>query len=126
MKVWKEITDYYEKNYNIPPRILDMIAVDPILKLCVEGLSNLHIVERLDFDMKYIMEEINKNLIFSGWDNDLDFNPIFIFKSHQEYEDYVKQVNTISNITPIDIINKSYNLCRKYKKIIREIDEYYN
>lgn len=123
---WETIKKLYEEKFNIPPRIVDLVAVEDILSQCVEGLSNKIIAFSYNDDITYVEKVLKEFIGFEGWKEDLDINPLKIFTTHPEYLEYCSHIATISPLVTQGAINRSYNLCRKYKDIRKEIEKYYD
>jgi hypothetical protein len=122
---WEKIREFYKEHFNMPPRVVDAIACDEILLLCVSGVSNENVARNLEIDGEYVDCVIKDFLEFGGWEYNLDINPFFIYNSHSQYDDYKSECSIISPVLTEELINKSYGLCRKYDKIRKEIQESY-
>jgi hypothetical protein len=125
-KTWETVRKYYTEKFDIPPRIVDAIACDELLLLCVSGLTNRSIAYHLDMDIEYVEKVVQEFLKFRGWDYDLDINPFHVYNNHKEYEDFCETSRIITPLLNKTEMNKSYNLCRKFEKLRKEINEYYD
>lgn len=123
---WKDIQKLYEEKFNIPPRIIDLVACDGTLLLCVSGLSNETISMQTGQDLIYVTSVIKTFLEFDGWEHDLDINPFFVYNKDKVYENYVINVGTVSVITTAKQKETSYCLCKRFETIRKEVDIYYD
>src|SRR3990172_9620284 len=90
---WKLIRLANEKYLKIPPQVSDYLAVQDILRLCSYGLSNKTIANRLDMDVDYITDTLMHYIEFSGWVQDMDFNPYYIYqRSNKSFGKYNKDL----------------------------------
>jgi hypothetical protein len=125
-KTWEIINKYYSVRFDIPPRVVDTIACEELLLLCVSGLSNKSIAYHLDMDVDYVEKAVSEFLLFEGWEYDLDINPFYVYNNHKEYQDFCETSLTITPLLDKTQLNKSYNLCQKFEKIRKEINKYYD
>jgi hypothetical protein len=122
---WKEILKFYEKELDIPRNVTEFLAVLEILKGCAMGLSNNRIAKGYD-DVDYVAITLINYFNFPGWEYDLDFSPLAIYKRNNgNYLAYEQEITMISNEDFNGNIKISYNICKKYIKVKEEIDKYY-
>jgi len=124
-KVWEDVQKIYLEKFNIPPKILDLIACDEVMLLCVSGLSNQVISQHVEQDEEYIKSILKEFLGFEGWQFDLDINPFFQYTKYKQYDSFISNFAVLSPATEEFIAQKSFNLCRKFEKIRKEIEPYY-
>lgn len=123
--MWDYIKYLYKKYYNIPPRIVDLMASEHILEMCTEGTSNEKIAVYHDVPVDYVIEIINQYFSFNGWDTDLDINPSQVYNTiDKNYNMYVKTVSTVTAMMDLAGVRKSFNICSKLEIIRKEIKQY--
>ena len=119
--LWNKLRALHSEKTGIPLHIIDYIAVESILSLCVSGLSNKSIANHLDMDFDYVVDVIESFLKISGWEDDLDFNPNKEF--HNAFMDVV-QYSWLLTEYEVDIVAKSFIACYRFNYIKEEIKNY--
>lgn len=113
--LWDVIKAFYNYKFNIPPEYIEYIACEPILSKCVEGFSNVSIAKRFNLPVDYIKEIIIEFLDFLGWDFDLDFSPIAVYKnSNENYDLFYQNVLMTSSVSSNENIYLLFNICKKF------------
>jgi hypothetical protein len=126
MSNWEYVKNFYVQHLHFPPRVVDYIAVDQILKYCVEGISVKSIAGYTESDEEYIAQVLVEFLEFLGWSEDLDVNPLAIYERlNGDYKEFRTEIELLTPLMPSVKINKSYGLVRKYLRIRKEVDKYY-
>lgn len=121
---WEVIQSLYQKYFNIPPRIVDLMAMEPILEECANGICTLTISRKFDLPVEYVEEVLEECLNFPGWKEDLDISPLSVYNGlGGDYNFYKSTIKTVSNITTKAQIQLSYSVCRKFNKIRKELRE---
>jgi hypothetical protein len=127
--LWDVIKEFYKQHYNIPPEIIDYIAVNPILMKCASGYGNKRIGCAIDEPIDYIKEIIEKYYGFTGWTIDLDVNPLALYnRTVKNYGDFVyfeQEIKMVSVFMTDTNIKLAWNICRKYYLIKKEVEKYY-
>lgn len=125
LTLWDYIKSIYMNKHGIPEVVVDMIAVEPILRHCVTGYSTSKIVRYTLMQRKYVKATINEYFEFDGWTDDLDFSPIAFYRRSQEnvirFEEEIRMVSSIEN----DMIAFLFYICRRYEGILKEIEKYH-
>jgi len=125
LTLWDYIKSIYMNDYNIPEPVVDMIAVEPILRHCVTGYSVSKIVRYTLMQRKYVKTVINEYFEFDGWTDDLDFSPIAFYNRSQgnvvRFEEEIKMISSIKN----DMIAFLFFICKQYREIVEEIEKYH-
>jgi hypothetical protein len=125
LTLWDYIKSIYMNKHGIPEVVVDMIAVEPILRHCVTGYSISKIVRYTLMQRKYVKTVLNEYFEFDGWTDDLDFSPIaFYNRSHGSivrFEEEIKMVSSIEN----DMMAFLFFICKRYKDIVEEIDKHH-
>jgi len=125
-KRWKSFIEYINSTLGIPITILNYIAVSDILLGCVTGLSNSTISKKYNCSDEYIVGVLNEFLDFKGWTNDLDINIYFMYNNaDKNLNAFRLLVTTITPLINDKEINISYNICKKYDIIIKEVNKFY-
>lgn len=126
LTLWDEIKKYYEIKFSIPEIIIEYISIQEILKRSVTGYSNKRIARQFNFPTRYIENILIDYLYFTGWESDLDFNPLALY--NKVNGDYIAYSYQIDCTTPIvysnKIVNISYNIAKRYNEIKEKIKEY--
>ncbi len=104
--------------------ILDYIAVQEILRLHATGLSYKRIAIIVESDEDYILDTIISFLDASPFKDDLDFNPLFIYESSSNYDEFRSKCK-ISPVTSEYDISNSWDSCRVYLRLAKTVEEYY-
>jgi hypothetical protein len=111
--------------HGIPEVVVDMIAVEPILRHCVTGYSISKIVRYTLMQRKYVKTVLNEYFEFDGWTDDLDFSPIAFYNRSYgniiRFEEEIKMVSSIEN----DMIAFLFYICKRYRDIVEEIDKHH-
>ncbi len=124
--LWDFIKSIYVNKLDTPEHIVDYIAVVGILTLCAEGYSNRFIANALRLDARYIHDVIIEFLNTHGWEEDLDLNPYTIYNSCTgTYGCFAETIKIISPNISNQLILQSFDVCKRYDKIIKELEEYY-
>jgi hypothetical protein len=122
---WSLIRAINHKLLKMPPHISEYIAVEAVLRLSAQGVSNETIAKVLDFDVLYIENVIREFLVFSGWKTDLDINVYNIYKRTGTYLKYSKEIRLLTPLMTNKEILTSYLACRIFNLVEKEIDNYY-
>jgi hypothetical protein len=124
-ELWKQIVSIYKEKFSADESIINLIAVKDILKLAVCGLSNTSIANHYDFDILYIQTVLKEFLDFEGWDTDLDFSPMLIYKNNTLFGTFFNAVALVSAVSEPNLVQKSFELCEKFSEIERTINANY-
>jgi len=124
--LWNEVVNFYEEKLGIPQHIVNYLAVDEALRLCVSGLNNGKIASLLRYEYQSYVDDITREFLdFAGWYRDLDVNPWHIYRRQKDYYGFRTEYSLLTKVDNYDIIDKAYDLCKKYEIIRKEIDKYY-
>ena len=117
-KKWNEVRQFYMNSFGIAPELVDLMASNDILLMCVSGSSNSAISKLLNIDEDAIKEIVSTILNFDGWTTDLDFNP---YKIYQEDPSFISFVGCIAEMNnpevTIDMIKVMHLSCIIYSEI---------
>jgi len=123
--MWEFIQYLYKKYYNIPPRVVDYMAIYDIIEMCARGLSVRSISKRTKLPQKYIKPTIQEFLDFDGWKEDLDLDMYQRYKSLDgDYGMFVSTIRTTSAVSSGKEINTAYRICGKVEIIRKEIKKW--
>jgi hypothetical protein len=123
---WDLIKEIYEKNFNVEGTVIDYIAINDILLQCVSGLSNKKISFSTDVDLQYVEATLFTYLGFSGWKQDLDLSPWYVYQSvYGSRFAFEKKINDLTKLVNDDIIDLAYRICSIYDSIKKEIEKFY-
>lgn len=123
--MWEFIQFIYKKNYDIPPRIIDYIAVMDIVELCARGKSCKSIAKLLKFSYKYVRSVILEFLNFDGWDKDFETDFLLRYESLDgDYETFVSTVKSTTRLITGKEINIAYRICGRIRIMRKEIKQY--
>jgi hypothetical protein len=123
--LWYQIVEIYKEKFHTNEEIINLIAVKDILKLSVSGLSNATIANHYDFDIEYVQSVLKEFLGFTGWDRDVDFSPLLLYKNHKALLDFVTEAKTISATADDLLAIMCYNLCKQFEELERTINDNY-
>lgn len=122
-KKWNAVRQFYMDSFGISPELVDLMASNEVLLMCVSGSSNESISVILNIDMGDVREILDTILNFSGWETDLEYSPFKIYEEDNEYISFVGsivEINFASKGNPeldIDEINTMYFNCKTYASI---------
>ncbi len=120
---WNIIREFYSKNFNIPEDLVDLVASNDIILMCVSGSSNSSISRILDIDEDSIKDILSTVLDFNGWEYDLQLNPYRVFndlanKGKTLFQPFQEEL--ISSFGPLLVdedIKTMFRICRIYSKL---------
>jgi len=102
----------YLKEKGFDERWLLLASMQGILLYVMSGFSNKTIAKMVSgLDETYIQAVCTMFLDFDGWEEDLDYNPWYLYKKDRLTEEGV-----------YDIIS----ICKKYEKYRKELEDYYD
>ena len=119
-------------SFGISPELVDLLADNDILIMCVSGSSNATISKNLDIDIESINEIILNILDFTGWKYDMDINPLSIYNDLAFLENkggypLFKEFDIIISKKNPDIGEKDrktmFRLCKLYDSISSRLDK---
>lgn len=96
--LWDYIRKFYLDKFGITSDLVDLMSSLDVIIMCAAGASNGSISKKLEIDCSEIQDILISTTEFSGWDHDLEVNPLFI-------------LSNISNLT----YSKDYNLFKIFK-----------
>ena len=123
-KRWQVVRQFYMESFGIAPELVDLMASNEILLMCVSGSSNKSISSILNIDIEAVSEILDSILSFKGWEKDLEYSPYSIYKEDPEYISFVGTIRDSDNndSTTIDTINIMYNNCKIYESIEERLE----
>ena len=90
------------------------------------GLSNARIAKKNLLDIYFVSKVLSEEVDFEGWNYDLDFSPLAIYnRSNENFLAYEQEILTISPFNFESKIKLSFDICKRYNYIKKEIDKYY-
>jgi hypothetical protein len=123
---WDLILSLYFTHHKLNPAIVNLVAVEPIIKCCVMGDCNFKIARAYKISQKEVEKILVSYINFFGWEYDLDFNPLALYKRVEgDFLKYCEEINLISAVTKSKIIYMSFNICRHYFMLRKVIDKHY-
>lgn len=123
-KEWLEIIAAYEDILNIPRHIIEYVAVHMTLLYVVSGKSNDSIASIQDITADDVEHDCVEFLGFTGWKEDLDINPLFVYnRVNGDYTTFVGWL--IETGMSREQIEQAFTICKKFKEIEEQINEYY-
>lgn len=120
-KVFKE--KFIETHKNVPPYILDYIAVEDILLSHLKGYSIEKICEIYQLSEEYVTIVIGDYLRVSPRRVALNFSPYSIYKN--EKIDKNKFLNFVKNKLPEEEGEALYDACMLFELVEEQIEEFY-
>ncbi len=79
-EVWEEVRKFYIEKFGISPELVDIAPILDLLRLCASGSSNKSIAKFFDETEEGLMELFDAHLGFMGWDIDMKFSPLKLYK----------------------------------------------
>jgi len=126
MDSWKLVEHFYEKYLEIPSYIVYFLSIENVVKGCAMGLSNVRIAKKNLLDIYFVSGILSEEVDFEGWNYDLDFSPLAIYnRSNENFLAYEQEILTISPFNFENLVKLSFNICKRYNYIKKEIDKYY-
>lgn len=122
---WELVRAIHSYQTKTPPHIVDLIAVQEILRLYVTGLCSKDIAKFLDTDITHVRTVLNEYYpqIFIDRESTLSFNPLLFYdRTFGSLDDYVQE--TFLLLDSEGEIIATYLSCRMYKIYEKEIDRY--
>ena len=101
------------------------MAVEPIIVLLGKGYSNKRIARELDEEEDKIRDIVEEVIGFSGFEEDLDYDPSAVFKRHR-FNRYLfsNEVRKISPVSSEESILRSYKVCEILDRLEEKIEKY--
>lgn len=103
--------------------LLDLISNYDILLQVAQGKSNKTIALSTDLSIEDIDKIVKKYYNFSGFSEDLDFNPRAIFKRTKSADEFAYESTLISAVSSPNIISTAYDICKIFSEIERRLDK---
>ena len=133
---WNAVRQFYMESFGISPELVDLMASNEILLMCVSGSSNSSISRILNIDEESINEIISTIFDFDGWKEDLDFSPFHIYEQDSNRIAFIGSIVDLFvgtakiNISDpheddinIDKIELMYKICSIYKSIEDKLEK---
>jgi hypothetical protein len=126
ISVWDVIKRIYKDKFNVSGKVVDYIAVQKILKCCVDGHKNSVIASITKQPVGYVNDVIVEFLHFYGWKETLDICPLMCYKrASKDYKRFIDICYKESNVLTKDMIKTAFDICVIYHRILGEINKYY-
>jgi len=124
-ELWESVKQFYQEKFGIAPELVDVMADFYVLKLCATGASNSSIAHFLDMEVEIVGEIIDRNFGFTGWDNNLDFNPLRLYKSMNEVSKELFRDRVIEDYKYVEdaIITRMFDASALVNNLERLLDE---
>lgn len=78
--LWEQVKTFYKDKFGSSPELVDIAADYDILKMYAAGSGILSIANFLDLSNQLVTDVITRNFGFYGMDEDLNLNPLKIYK----------------------------------------------
>lgn len=128
-KRWNVVRQFYMDSFGIAPELVDLMACNDVLLMCVSGSSNYSISRLLNIDDVAILEILSTVLNFNGWKEDLPFNPYACYVSlpsvvgNSLYSSFRNEVIIVFGPHIIEgDIDIMYRVCKIYSEIEAKLD----
>ena len=129
---WNDVRQFYMSSFGISPKLVDLLADNDILTMCVSGSSNSTISKSLDIDIESVNEVVLNILDFTGWKYDMSMNPLSIYndlavsKNKRGYPLF-KEFDAVITKKDPGIGDKDrktmFRLCKLYDSISSRLDK---
>ena len=121
MKLWDKVKRLYFEKFGYTDTLVEMVASSLILKLCASGTSNKQIADALELDIEVVVEEIEKWLYFSGWEEQLACDPLVLWRAfYSQGSVTYKEFDTLYDALMVLPDNVS-TVCSRYLAIEKTI-----
>ena len=125
-ELWDYLKQFYKEKFGMEPGLVDIMADIDILRLCATGASTKSIVSFLNLEPEIVEDVLDKYFGFKGWINDLQINPLAIYKhpdnggfrTLQEFSNYMTSVYGY-----VDMLETIYNCVVVTDMLERLLDE---
>lgn len=121
---WEFIKDFYQVNFNLDDKLVDLMASSDVILMSVSGASNESIAKTLDVDVSVVQEILSTVIDFDGWLTDLSINPYYIFtndrisKVNDNYSSFLHDVlRSSADTNTSSEIETMYRICSAYYEI---------
>lgn len=112
-KNWLQFKEkFVETHKDLDPKLLDYIAVYDILRLVVNGMSNIEVADLMGCSTDYIEKTNFEFLGILGYKETLEFSPL------QQYKRFKELAIATGG-------NGFSDMCDRYLDIERKVEEYY-
>jgi len=122
---WKCVKDFYINILKVPPTIVDILSVYEILNDCCSGFSNKSISDFYDIPEDYIRKLLKRYLKFTGWEKDLDINPLMIYNKVVGDEESFYAFAMPAGVLTKDELLTSYKACKIFDRMERKLNKFY-
>jgi hypothetical protein len=119
---WNAVREFYMSSFGISPELVDLMASNEILLMCVSGSSNTSISKLLNIDEEAVSEIVSTIFDFPGFSTDLEFSPYSIYKEDNSFISFAGSIVEIEEDTGIEKIELMYNNCKIYSEIEERLD----
>jgi len=122
---WKNILKIHSNRTDTSERVVNLLAVFEVLRLCVSGVSNKTIADMLSLDDFYVREILLEFLAFNGLKHDLPFSPIRLYKTLQgRYTDFYTHIEYTFPTVEASLYPTLWSLCDVFVSIEKELENY--
>lgn len=122
---WEAIKTFYTDKFGVSPDLVDILSVFDVLKLCASGACNMSISDFLYIEEQATINILDAYLGFTGWETDLSFSPLGLYKElgNPDEATFVDNVITKYGYT-VDIdLHRMYESARHVERLERLLDE---
>jgi len=109
---WKYLATLFKENFGVPNDVFAAMCTRAILLLCATGLSNESIALFIQADRKTVDDYVKEVFGFSGWEKDLDFNPLYYLETGRKL--YTEQQSKVCKAY-LDLFSESSKIESYYK-----------
>lgn len=113
---WEVVKALHSYKTGVSPIVVDLIAVQDILKYYATGLCVATISKSLKMDTAYVVETLEEFYpnSYKDIETDLKFNPYMFYKLAEDLNEYI--VNTFIYISDEDELTRLYFVCTLYSR----------
>ena len=125
MNAWELIQSIYQKNFGIPPRIVNLMSLESVLEACANGKSITSIAGKFGWSPLEVSNVLSEYLDFPGWETDLDISPLSMYNSYgKDFRVFRYNILTFTKMLTRRELITSFYICKKFGMIRKEIDKY--
>jgi hypothetical protein len=124
---WNAVRQFYMESFGIAPELVDLMASNEVLLMCVSGSSTPAISRLLNIDEESVSEILTTIFDFPGWAYDLDYSPYNLYREDPTYLSFVGAIREQMDVrhdfdVGIEEIDTMFSLCEIYARIEERLE----
>jgi hypothetical protein len=119
---WNLIRVVHSYTTKIPPHVVDLLAVQEILRLYATGIGSVGIAETLETDREYVEDTLSTYYSFPVRKETLTYNPVRYYReSFKDLDTFL--INCFLLDTESELVD-AYLICKFYEMYEKELEKY--